>query len=381
MLRSLGSAGLRFERQCQNAQALAVMLRAHPAVRSVRYPGSARRSVALGRDAADAALRRAGRRRVGRRRGGARAGRAQCAAGRVDQLRRHPHLSGPAGALGRPGRRRLRPASRWASRTPTTCSPISIRPWLRPAQDASVEAAPCGSRAGTVASLGCDCPPPAGRPAASVSPSSTADAAPSTRSRVFPQAASCATSTRSDSRWSRSGSHRRLLGAHRWPPGDAGHHRRHAAGGRRSPRAPHSRCPPTRAGAANCCRWARRRRGAGRRRRGLPGAARALRRGRHHPGPARARRRAVCRGRRAGQRGGHGQGVHQEAAGRRRFADRRPGRVAAEPGHPATRGPRTPRAAGVRQTRARRLVHRGQPGDGLGQLPRPSTWPAGTTRR
>jgi cystathionine gamma-lyase len=39
VLRSLGSAGLRFERQCHNAQALAVMLRAHPAVRSVRYPG------------------------------------------------------------------------------------------------------------------------------------------------------------------------------------------------------------------------------------------------------------------------------------------------------------------------------------------------------
>lgn len=39
VLRSLGSAGLRFERQCQSAQALAVMLRAHPAVRSVRYPG------------------------------------------------------------------------------------------------------------------------------------------------------------------------------------------------------------------------------------------------------------------------------------------------------------------------------------------------------
>jgi cystathionine gamma-lyase len=39
VLRSLGSAGLRFDRQCQNAQALAVMLRAHPAVRWVRYPG------------------------------------------------------------------------------------------------------------------------------------------------------------------------------------------------------------------------------------------------------------------------------------------------------------------------------------------------------
>jgi cystathionine gamma-lyase len=39
VLRSLGSAGLRFERQCHNAQALAVMLQTHPAVRSVRYPG------------------------------------------------------------------------------------------------------------------------------------------------------------------------------------------------------------------------------------------------------------------------------------------------------------------------------------------------------
>jgi len=40
-LRSLGSAGLRFERQCYNAQAVALMLRDHPAVRSVRYPGLA----------------------------------------------------------------------------------------------------------------------------------------------------------------------------------------------------------------------------------------------------------------------------------------------------------------------------------------------------
>jgi cystathionine gamma-lyase len=39
MLRSLGTAGLRFERQCRNALALATMMRAHPAVRSVRYPG------------------------------------------------------------------------------------------------------------------------------------------------------------------------------------------------------------------------------------------------------------------------------------------------------------------------------------------------------
>ncbi|GAY16568.1 cystathionine gamma-lyase [Mycobacterium sp. shizuoka-1] len=39
VLRSLGSAGLRFERQCQNALALATALRGHPKVRSVRYPG------------------------------------------------------------------------------------------------------------------------------------------------------------------------------------------------------------------------------------------------------------------------------------------------------------------------------------------------------
>jgi cystathionine gamma-lyase len=39
VLRSIGTAGLRFERQCQNAMAMALTLRSHPAVRSVRYPG------------------------------------------------------------------------------------------------------------------------------------------------------------------------------------------------------------------------------------------------------------------------------------------------------------------------------------------------------
>ncbi|MCH9641880.1 MAG: cystathionine gamma-lyase [Actinomycetia bacterium] len=39
VLRSLGSLGLRFERQCQNAAALALMLHSHPAVRGLRYPG------------------------------------------------------------------------------------------------------------------------------------------------------------------------------------------------------------------------------------------------------------------------------------------------------------------------------------------------------
>jgi cystathionine gamma-lyase len=41
VLRSLGSAGLRIQRQCENAAALAKMLRGHPAVRMVRYPGLA----------------------------------------------------------------------------------------------------------------------------------------------------------------------------------------------------------------------------------------------------------------------------------------------------------------------------------------------------
>jgi cystathionine gamma-lyase len=39
LLRSIGSFGLRFDRQCHNALSLATALSAHPAVRSVRYPG------------------------------------------------------------------------------------------------------------------------------------------------------------------------------------------------------------------------------------------------------------------------------------------------------------------------------------------------------
>lgn len=41
LLRSISSFGLRFERQCQNAAALAAALRGHPKVRAVRYPGMA----------------------------------------------------------------------------------------------------------------------------------------------------------------------------------------------------------------------------------------------------------------------------------------------------------------------------------------------------
>ncbi len=39
LLRSIGSFGLRFERQCRNAMALAIELARHPRVRAVRYPG------------------------------------------------------------------------------------------------------------------------------------------------------------------------------------------------------------------------------------------------------------------------------------------------------------------------------------------------------
>ena len=39
LLRSIGSFGLRFERQCRNAMALAIELTRHPRVRAVRYPG------------------------------------------------------------------------------------------------------------------------------------------------------------------------------------------------------------------------------------------------------------------------------------------------------------------------------------------------------
>jgi cystathionine gamma-lyase len=39
VLRGLATFGLRFERQCQNAAAVALMLRSHPAVTAVRYPG------------------------------------------------------------------------------------------------------------------------------------------------------------------------------------------------------------------------------------------------------------------------------------------------------------------------------------------------------
>ncbi len=109
------------------------------------------------------------------------------------------------------------------------------------------------------------------------------------------------------------------------------------------------------------------------RRRRLPAAARAVRRGRHAAGAARARRRAVRRLRRARLGGQHGQALHEGAARRPRAAGRavrgrhaapvgdrprrpclerlaglalpvfvKPARAGLEHGHHAGRGPRRP---------------------------------------
>ena len=94
-------------------------------------------------------------------------------------------------------------------------------------------------------------------------------------------------------------------------------HRRPAARGRRdrvargAPRRPHAR--GDRRAAGGCCR-----RAPARRRRRLPGPARAVGRGRHDPGPARARRDAVRRLGGVRLRGGDGQGAHEGRAARRR---------------------------------------------------------------
>ena len=110
VLRSIGTAGLRFERQCQNALALALTLRNHPAVRSVRYPG-------LPDDPSHEVANRQMKRFGGivaveldERRGGARTGGAQRPAHLVDELRRNPQFGGPPGPVGRPGRRGFRTA-------------------------------------------------------------------------------------------------------------------------------------------------------------------------------------------------------------------------------------------------------------------------------
>ena len=149
-------------------------------------------------------------------------------------------------------------------------------------------------------------------PVASASPSSSADAAPSTRSRVCPRAASCAprpgtfdvvpVGITPEGAW--------VLTDAR--PDDAGDHRRPAAGGERH-RAP-ARLAGRPASLWSALSLGARRGGApDRGRRRVPGAARPVRRGRHDPGPARDGRRALRRRRACCQRGRHGQGVHQEA--------------------------------------------------------------------
>ena len=110
VLRSIGTAGLRFERQCQNALAMALTLRNHPAVRSVRYPGLPDDP---SHEVANGQMKRFG----GHRGGGAGRAPRRCthwcersdSAHLLDQLRRHPQFGGPPGPVGRPGRRGFRP--------------------------------------------------------------------------------------------------------------------------------------------------------------------------------------------------------------------------------------------------------------------------------
>ena len=126
-----------------------------------------------------------------------------------------------------------------------------------------------------------------------------------------------------------------------------------------------------------------RRRGARRGGRRVPRAARPVRRGRHDPGAAGDGRPALRRGRRAGQRRGHGQGVHEEAARRRRAGGRRPRRCCAPAAPTLTAcASATAGAAGVRQAGPCRLVGRHHPGHRLGRRSTTrSPRPARTTRR
>ena len=123
------------------------------------------------------------------------------------------------------------------------------------------------------------------------------------------------------------------LGAGRRRAGEAGHHRRRAARGRRpTARRSCSSGDPTHRGLA-VHEPGQVPRGARRGRRGPAAAARPVRRGRHPPGPARAGRRPLrrLRGLRLGRR--DGQGPHEDAA-------------AAAPGSRSGRTPSSPRAPG-----------------------------------
>ena len=420
LLRSLGSAGLRFERQCQNAQALAEVLRTHPAVRSVRYPGLADdpgHPVAAGQmrrfgglvsvELADAAavidlVRRSELLVAATSFGGIHTsvdrrarwgdqvsdGFVRISLGIEDTDDIVADIEGPAlipiaslltaAYRGGSSPRRipdcLAPHRSYRGgssprRIPDCLAPhrLGSRRIVDSADTRLPRSAPLVPRrivlgAGTVPSLGCDCPHPCRRRLGG-------GRSLNTRFRVFRPAASCAISIRTAFEVVPVGiTPGRGVGARRRRPESSGDCRRPAARGDRRvgdgagaagrPR------PPRTAGVA---RRRGRRRGAGRRRRGVPGAARPVRRGRHHPGPARTGRACPT----------SGAGVLASAAGMdKEFTKKllvaeglpvgdhvvlRAGHATVEAEDRAAAG-----AAGFRETGPRRVVDRRQSGDGLG---------------
>ena len=154
--------------------------------------------------------------------------------------------------------------------------------------------------------------------------------------------------------------------------------------------------------AARCCPWAAQRAGtlstararghpprARRGGRGAADAARPVRRGRHHAGPAGDGRHPLCRGGRAGQRGQHGQGVHEaDLQGPRACRSARSWSSATATGSPPAAGQRG--AAGARRSASGCWTpspswagrsSSSQPGAAPASArPRRPTWP-GCTRR
>ena len=176
-------------------------------------------------------------------------------------------------------------------------------------------------------------------------------------------------STRTGTTWCRSASRRKGAWVLTADDPEALRDRRpRAARGRRDRHGGGAARRPDRAAAWSCSSPARAGRGARRRRRGLPGAARPVRRGRHDPGPAGAGRRALRRA----------PGVLASAAAMDKeftkkllaaeglpvgpYAVLRPRRATL-----TAAGPRPARAAGVRQAGPRRLVDRDHPGRRLGR--------------
>ena len=196
------------------------MLRSHPAVRSVRYPGSARRSVARDRAPCRCAVSVGWSPSSWPTPPRSRTGRAQRAAGRRDQLRRHPHAPSTAGRGG-------------ATRSPTGFARISLG--IEDTDDlvADIEQAlgplwtHAGCRPRAVASLGCDCPHPRRRRLRRTQLRARHLVRFGRQHPAQPRPANVRGGRRS-------ASPRGLVGAHRRAARDAGHHRRPAARGRRS---------------------------------------------------------------------------------------------------------------------------------------------------